>query len=195
MIPSGASSPVLSMTDAAQDRSAGETTPAAVSIDDLLVHQELVFRVCLGYSRNYAEAEDLAQDVYLRAQQGLGSLREPSLAREWLLRITRNACLDLRKTNRGRAALLRRWFREPGPAPGPEAACGDGDDRLGRLKAAVGRLPGKLRDIFVLREYGHLSYEELGAALSLNKGTVMSRLNRARARIAAEIKETSHERP
>jgi RNA polymerase sigma-70 factor (ECF subfamily) len=50
-------------------------------------------------------------------------------------------------------------------------------------------VPAKLRDIFVLREYGHLTYDELAAALSLNKGTVMSRLNRARRKIAAALEE------
>lgn len=172
------------------------TAAAVVSIDDLLVHQELVFRICLGHSKNYAEAEDLMQDVYLKAHESLAGLREPGHAREWLLRITRNTCLDFGKAMRLRAILLRRWGRGPeATTGGPSGRTENTDDRLARLKSAVGRLPRKLRDVFVLREYGHLSYDELGAALSIKKGTVMSRLNRARARLAATLKETTDERP
>ncbi|OGD18405.1 MAG: hypothetical protein A2W03_06760 [Candidatus Aminicenantes bacterium RBG_16_63_16] len=177
------------MTDAPQDQALPEAVGGVVSIDRLLAHQELVFRICLGHSRNYVEAEDLTQEVFLKAHQSLAGLREPSLAREWLLRIARNACLDHQKRNRLRAVLLRRWANEAGPAPDSSGCQVDVDDRIRRLKSAVRRLPAKLRDIFVLREYGHLTYEEIAAALSLRKGTVMSRLNRARRKIAAALEE------
>jgi len=186
----GAAQSSLAMTDALQNPALREEISGrAVSIDGLLAHQELVFRICLGHSRNYAEAEDLTQEVFLRAHQNLARVREPSLAREWLLRITRNACLDHQKRNRLRGMLLRRWVKEPDATPDHSNPRADLDDRVGQLKSAVRRLPGKLRDIFVLREYGHLTYEELAAALGLKKGTVMSRLNRARRKIAASLQE------
>jgi len=178
------------MTDAFQKRDVPrELSDGAVSIDELLAYQELVFRVCLGHSRNYAEAEDLTQEVFLKAHQGLSGLREPSLARNWLLRIARNIYLDHQKATRVRAVLLRRWAKAPEPSSGPEGPEGDLDDRIAQLKSAVRLLPKKLRDIFVLREYGHLTYEEMAATLALNKGTVMSRLNRARRRIALALRE------
>jgi RNA polymerase sigma-70 factor (ECF subfamily) len=184
------------MTDARQDRPLPEgISVGAVTIDGLLAHQELIFRVCLGHARNYAEAEDLTQEVYLRAHRGLARLKDPSLAREWLLRIARNACLDHHKKNRLRAILLRRWGEPAAAAAGASSTNGDLDERIENLKSAVRRLPRRLRDIFVLREYGHLSYDELAATLSLKKGTVMSRLNRARGRIAAALQETTHDRP
>src|SRR5512139_933340 len=97
----GSSSSPLAMTDARQEPVLREEISAgALTIDGLLAHQELVFRVCLGHARNYAEAEDLAQEVYLKAHRSLARLKDPSLAREWLLRIARNACLDHQKRNR-----------------------------------------------------------------------------------------------
>ncbi len=186
-------SPPFAMTDAPREPAVGQGTAAraavVLSVDDLLACQELVFRICLGYSRNYAEAEDMTQEVYLKAHQNLAGLREPSLAREWLLRIARNTCLDHQKKDRLRAVLLRLWAKEAAAAPDTHDACAEPDDRIGKLKSAVRWLPGKLRDIFVLREYGHLTYEELASTLGLKKGTVMSRLNRARRKIGAALEE------
>lgn len=173
---------------------------APVSLESLFVHRETVFRICLGFSRNYAEAEDLAQDVYLKAHRNLPRLKNPDTAREWLFRIARNTCLDHQKTSRLRRFLLFQWMaRRPetrlAAAAGAtgEAAPRSPDPRLAVLKAAVRSLPPKLREAFVLREYAHLSYEDIAASLGLKTGTVMSRLHRARAAVARKLQENRHE--
>jgi len=171
-----------------------ETSVSPLSVESLLVHQETVFKICLGFSRNYAEAEDLTQEAYLKACQCLQNLRNPLQAREWLIRIAKNTCLDAQKKDRFRGILLRRWARESGLTLAAEPAQ-DSESSRPRLKSAIRRLPQKLRTIFILREYGHMTYEELAATLRLKKGTVMSRLSRARARIAAALQEENHGRP
>jgi RNA polymerase sigma-70 factor (ECF subfamily) len=182
------------MTEANQDRLVGDVSAEkSVSIADLLTYQETVFLICLGFSRNTAEAEDLAQDAYLKACRKLAGLREPRQAKEWLCRIARNVCLDHQKKTRIRSLALRRLAREAVPSSAPEVTDEISDHRITWLKSAAAGLPKKLRDVFVLREYGHLTYEELSATLGLNKGTVMSRLNRARRKVAAVIQEYSHE--
>jgi len=70
----------------------------------------------------------------------------------------------------------------------PEAVS-EAKESLRRLKEAVHSLPKKQREVFVLREYGGLSYEDLARVLNLRPGTVMSRLNRARRAITAVMKE------
>jgi RNA polymerase sigma-70 factor, ECF subfamily len=165
-----------------------------VTLEDLLAHRESVFRICLGFSRNYTEAEDLAQDVYLRAHRGLAGLKNPATARDWLFRIARNACLDQAKTSRLRRTALFRFGTRAEAAP-PPADDGTADPRLAHLKAAVHGLPPRLREVFVLREYAHLSYDEIGRTLDLKPGTVMSRLNRARNAVARAIQESRHEKP
>jgi RNA polymerase sigma-70 factor (ECF subfamily) len=62
------------------------------------------------------------------------------------------------------------------------------------LKKSIQRLPKKYREVFVLREYGELSYQEIAKTLRLNNGTVMSRLNRARRKIVVFFQEGYHER-
>ena len=83
----------------------------------------------------------------------------------------------------------------PEPAadlPSPEWLSEMGDD-LRRLKEAVRRLPRRQREVFVLREYGGLSYEDLASTLGVRPGTIMSRLNRARRAITAAVQEERHE--
>jgi RNA polymerase sigma-70 factor (ECF subfamily) len=163
-----------------------ETRP--VTFDEILAFRETVFRICLGFSRDYAVAEDLAQDVYVRAFRDLRNLRNPVQAREWLFRIAKNTCLDRLKGDRRRGALLQRWAQETRPDE-DRGEDGAAEDLSARLKTAVRGLPKKLREAFVLQAYGQLTYEEISATLRIPRGTVMSRLNRARARVARITEE------
>jgi RNA polymerase sigma-70 factor (ECF subfamily) len=181
--------PSLMRLVSGRPRSETQDACRTMLFDKLLVHRESVFRICLGFSRNYAEAEDLAQETYLKAYQGLGKLKNPAISKEWLFRIAKNSCLDHQKKMRIRGRLLLRLAEESSPAGSVDTAADIGD-ALVRLKAAVRILPGKLKTVFVLREYAHLTYEEISATLSLRMGTVMSRLNRARKRIGAALQET-----
>ncbi len=161
------------------------------ALGELLAHRETVFRICLGFSRNYDDAEDLAQEVIVKAAAAAGTLRDPDRVREWLLRIARNTCIDRGKQRRTRAGLLSRLAAETLIKPAdPEPRAEDG--RVAVLREAVARLPRRLKDVFVLREYADLSYAEIGRSLNLKEGTVMSRLSRARAFVTREVKEKAH---
>lgn len=172
----------------------------AVSLESLFIHREIVFRICLGFSRNYAEAEDLAQDVYLKAHRNLPRLKNPDRAREWLFRIAKNTCLNYQKTSRLRRLLLFQWTGRryeirpvAGNGASAEAAPRSPNPRLADLKSAIRSLPLRQREAFVLREYAHLSYDDIAVALDIKAGTVMSRLHRARAAVARKLQETRHD--
>jgi RNA polymerase sigma-70 factor, ECF subfamily len=160
--------------------------------EDMMTCQEAVFRICLGFSRNASDAEDLSQDVFLKAFRSLGRVRHPYLVKEWLFRIARNTSLDHVKRRR-HARQLERTADLRAIEPRTLEALAPTDGRLRSLKAAVARLPRKQREVFVLREYGGLSYEELGRVVGAKAGTVMSRLNRARIAVASFVKEAEHE--
>jgi RNA polymerase sigma-70 factor (ECF subfamily) len=169
------------------------TEEEARLFEDMMTCREAVFRICLGFTRNPSDAEDLSQDVFLKACDHLEKLRRASSVREWLFRIARNTCLDHAKKQRSHR-LLEAEAR-PADVPGPSAQERSTltKERLALLKAAVSRLPKKQREVFVLREYGRLSYEELGRVVGAKAGTVMSRLNRARAAVARCVREAGHE--
>ncbi len=162
--------------------------------EQLMAYREDIFRICLGYSRNPSDAEDLSQDVYLKAFRSAAVVHTPYAAKEWLFRITRNTCLDhLRKARLSRLVGKTRNEDEAVDIRTPEQAT-DFGERLARLKRAVRRLPGKQREVFILRMYGHLSYRELARILGIKEGTVMSRLNRARRLVLKRMNEDGYDK-
>lgn len=154
----------------------------------LLSYQELVFRLCLGFARDPAEAEDLSQEVYLKALKKIKTLKDPAVAKEWLLRITRNTCLDYQKKSRSRCRLSLESQADFKERMNPETLLEKKELRQ-ILKGAISRLPRRQKEILILREYGDLSYEEIASVLQIKKGTVMSRLNRARQSLLRLIQE------
>jgi len=169
------------------------TAPEAERFRELIVFKEDVFRVCLGFSRSYADAEDLCQDAFLKAFARAASLRQPGSLRIWLLRIARTTCLD--HSRRLKRNPIDNVGIVPDTAADPQTPedVSEANESFRRLKDAIQSLPRKQREVFVLREYGDLSYEDLASVLKIRIGTVMSRLNRARRAITAAIKERSHD--
>jgi RNA polymerase sigma-70 factor (ECF subfamily) len=160
--------------------------------EEMMTYKEDVFRICLGFSRNPSDAEDLSQDVYLKALQNVGKVHTPYALKEWLFRIARNTCLDHDKKRR-----VVRFFEKTARPDNvvetrtPESSAETGE-HLNTLKKAVSLLPKRHREVFVLREYGHLSYQELARTLGIKEGTVMSRLNRARRTVTDFVKGALH---
>ena len=158
-----------------------------------MAYRESVFRICLGFSKNPWVAEDLAQDVYLKAFQKIGSLRDSGLMREWLFRIAKNTCLDHK-----RKKILSRVFKLQSGSGSEEEKTPETEvahrEQLLILKKAINKLNKKHREVFVLREYGHLTYREIADTLGIKEGTVMSRLNRARKDVINQMKGEHREK-
>lgn len=162
----------------------GETRQLA----SLLVHKTTIFYICLGYCREPVDAEDLTQEVYLRAYSGLSSLKYPDLKKEWLCRIARNVCLNFLRRSRHNPASAPLGESAATHAATPETTAVENQE-LNLIKETVSRLPQKLREVFVLREYGELSYREISQSIGIREGTVMSRLNRARRIVLKRMRE------
>jgi RNA polymerase sigma-70 factor, ECF subfamily len=150
--------------------------------DEIAARREQIFLICLGYTRNPVEAEELAQDVSCRAWERAGSFRDAEHMGRWLIVLTRNRCREHFRTARLRGILLSRNQPETVERSTPEDLVLR-DEAVHAIKSAVARLPEKLRSVLVLREYGELSYREIAETLGLGLGTVMSRLNRARRKV------------
>lgn len=137
------------------------------------------------------DAEDAAQEAMLRAWQAWPSLRDPSVARGWLLRIAANVCKDWQ---RGRFGTNRRLNLPLEPSAGDNTGAGEADLALAvlggdpgasdaaaslDLRAAVNALPPELRVVVALRHYAGMDATEIGAALGIPPATVRTRLRRA----------------
>jgi RNA polymerase sigma-70 factor (ECF subfamily) len=133
-----------------------------------------------------ADADDLAQDVFVRAWRNLGGFRGDSTFRTWLHRVAINVV----RTSQAKQGRLRRVFvdRAESGAPLAEAANGEEpiDATLARrqvIDRALSALPDELRLPVMLRDVQGLEYKEIAALLDIPIGTVESRIFRARQRL------------
>ncbi|MGB8952448.1 MAG: RNA polymerase sigma factor [Candidatus Aminicenantales bacterium] len=163
------------------------------ALSALMTYQEKVFLICLGFSRNSADAEDLAQEVYLKALKNIETLKDPKLSKIWLFRIARNVCLDFKKRYRRSRMSQHELVRSQMEPLNPELQMIH-SEQLRLLKGAIHQLPKKQREVFILKEYGDLSYEEIAATLHIKEGTVMSRLNRARQTVMNRMRGENHDK-
>lgn len=147
-----------------------------------------VFSVLRGLLASEADAEDVSQEVFLKVYRSLPRFHRRSSLFTWIYRVAVNAAHDWgKKHRRHRHASLSRSPEGSGNeildpvAEGEIPAAGlEEGERIRAVHAALAELPERYRTILVLRELEGLTYEEIADALSLKKGTVESRLFRAR---------------
>jgi RNA polymerase sigma-70 factor, ECF subfamily len=154
-------------------------------------YQGIAFRTAYLLSGSAADAEEAAQDGFVKAYRALGRFRRGAPLKPWLLRIVANEARNRRRSAGRREALTLRAAAEnrPGDAvPSPEAALLAGEDRT-RLLAAVNALSEEHRLAIACRYFLDLSEEETAAALGVRRGTVKSRLARALERLREELGE------
>jgi RNA polymerase sigma factor (sigma-70 family) len=151
----------------------------------MLPHLDAAYGFARWLTRDPIEAQDLAQEAMLRALRYFHAFRGDP-ARPWLLRIVRNTWADLR-ARRGADQPLAMAENQPADGPDPEQSVLAGDRRR-QVARALAALPAEMREILVLREIQDLPYKQIAAVLDLPIGTVMSRLARAREKLAAELR-------
>lgn len=162
---------------------AGDTEAYAALV---MKYQARIRSYCLWTLRNAAEADDAAQEVFIKAYRGLGSFRGSAGFSTWLHRIAVNHCRDLlRKTAKQRLTESLDEIRErEGEAADALASTEDPmRDRRRLVQEALDRLPEQYRTILVMREAEGLSYEELAKFLGCSLDAVKARLKRARAQL------------
>ena len=156
-----------------------------------LVHtyQGIAFRTAYVVAGNAADAEEAAQDAFVKAFRALSRFRSGAPFRPWLLEIVANEARNRRRTAARRANLALRLDadRTSGDAaPSPEATL-LASQRREQLLAAMDRLREEERLALVCRYFLDLSEEETAAALGCRRGTVKSRLSRALEHMRDEI--------
>jgi RNA polymerase sigma-70 factor, ECF subfamily len=155
------------------------------------IHQRFVYNLALRALGDPGEAEDLAQEAFLRAWKGLPAFQGQAQFRTWLYRIVVNLCFN-------RLPGLRRQLNElavedaeetlpemdPGPLAGIEAA-----ERRAFLQAQIAGLPEGYRVMLALRFQQDLPYEEIARLLEIPLGTVKTGIFRARSRLREALRD------
>ena len=153
-------------------------------------HEATVYRLALRQLGSREDAEDAAQEVFLKAYTSLKSFRGESKLTVWLYRITSNVCTDALRRRRETVSLTvdaeqgSEELELPDERFDPVTLAERADLRE-QIGAALARLPAEARQILLLRELGGQSYEEIAQTLSLDIGTVKSRIFRARKKLCA----------
>ncbi len=154
-------------------------------------YQQVAFRTAYMITGSAAEAEDAAQDGFMKVYRALDRFRAGSPPRPWLLRIVANEARNRVRSTQRRLGLelrLAEGFRPGDAAPSPEAASVVAEDR-DRLLQLVNALGDEDRLVITSRYFLELSGEETAAALGIPEGTVKSRLSRALARLRTRLEE------
>jgi RNA polymerase sigma-70 factor, ECF subfamily len=170
--------------DEARDRFAGLVA----------THQRRASRIAYQYLRDAAEADEAVQDAFVKAFGHIASYREAWPFEVWFTRILINGCLDRRKAR----ARRDRWFAPADEAPHDETRVPFGGvaeldpeaqllarERRARLSAAIDRLDGRQRTVFMLCHYGDCTPREVSAMTGLNESTVRVHLFRAARKLRA----------
>jgi RNA polymerase sigma-70 factor (ECF subfamily) len=138
----------------------------------VLRHQRDIYRLCYRYVNNHEDADDLAQDVFVKAWRALPRFRGESAFSTWLYRIAVNACLNFRAARRPTSELPE-TLADPGARA--EARVAD-EEQASRVRDAVSRLPEKQRATLILKVYHELSHKQVAKILGSSVGTVKANL-------------------
>ena len=152
-------------------------------------HQTIAFRTAYLITGSAAEAEEAAQDGFVKAFYALGRFRPDAPFRPWVLRIVANEARNRRRSAGRRERLALRAAEDPlsgGAVPSPEAALLESEERA-ELLAAVEDLREEDRLVIACRYFLELSEEETAEVLGWRRGTVKSRLSRALERLRARM--------
>jgi RNA polymerase sigma-70 factor, ECF subfamily len=154
-------------------------------------HRSMVYRVAYQFAGNHYDAEDIAQEVFIKVYRSLDRFRQDAQLTSWLYRIVMNACIDHRRRRGSSATQLneeaeQRLLNMPEETPGPEDCAYAGE--LGIvLQSEIARLPDGQRIVFVMRHHQGLKLSEIADALGLAEGTVKRQLHAAIHRLRAAL--------
>lgn len=153
-------------------------------------HEGFVYNLALRTLGSDADAQDAAQDVFIKAWTSLASFRGESKLSVWLYRICGNVCTDMLRRRRNDTVSLtvddgdggdsELEIADSAPTPHEEL---EKRERSAALRKALDSLPEDYRRVLLLREAGDMSYDEIATALKLDIGTVKSRIFRARKKL------------
>jgi RNA polymerase sigma-70 factor, ECF subfamily len=162
-------------------------------------NQDFVFRTCMGYVHNKEDADDLTQDVFLKAYQALPGFRYESSFSTWLIRIAINASLN--KLRKGRGSLYSKalthlslsnnnslTLNALSPEANPEEIIISEEQRK-MIADSLDRLPDNQRTALVLSKYDDLPQKKIARIMDLSEGAVEALIQRAKAKLRKSLSD------
>jgi RNA polymerase sigma-70 factor (ECF subfamily) len=163
--------------------------------DIVLAYQDKIYNLCRYMLGNAHDAEDAAQDAFLKAYQALPRFRPEASLYTWLYRIATNTCIDYKRkpvfeSLFGASEEGERLIHDrASDAPSPERLYQSKQINQA-LQEGLAKLSPKLRAVIILLEIEGLSYEEIAETLDISLGTVKSRVARAREDLKKSLKKS-----
>ena len=159
---------------------------------EMLPHLDAAYNLARWLAGNESDARDVVQESFMRALGAFQNLRGTD-TRAWLLAIVRNTAYSFlsKRSKHGHVseeAMMEIATAEPGPS-----AQVVGTERAGLIRHHLEMLPAPFREVIVLREMEGLSYKQIADVAGISIGTVMSRLARARKRLADTLAPSGQE--
>lgn len=140
-----------------------------------------ISRICFSYSGSVAEFDDLRQDALINLWRGLQSFRGESSSRTWVFRVTVNSCLStIRKQSRHQHESLDGLYEL--------IDCNDSDKEAIEVLHRIINTLGSQEKAIIMMWLDELSYDEIGAAMGLNRNTVATKIRRIKEKITKEYK-------
>jgi len=159
-------------------------------------YQRDVYRLCYRYVNNHHDANDLAQDAFLKAYRAISKFRGDSSFSTWIYRIAVNTCLNFRAGRRAQVEELSEQLADG--SPGVAARLED-EEQSQKVRDAVSRLPEKQRATLILKIYHDLTHEEVAGIVGASVGTVKANLFHAlgnlRKMLGGEAGSDGHGKP
>ncbi len=157
-------------------------------------YERLVYAVCLRLLGNEPDAQDAAQETFIKLYRYLPGFRGESKFSVWLYRLANNACIDMLRKKSVPTVSLSADEDDAGVTEIPDARFSPENElEKKQLRQAVERaldsLPEPYRQVIVMREVAGQSYEEIAQSLVIDIGTVKSRIFRARRKLCAILSE------
>ena len=156
------------------------------------LHQQAVYNVAYRMLGNTHDAEDAAQDAFIRAYQFFGRFDTDRPLAPWLKRITVNVCLNRMNARKPASSLDDDLPPPKDSQPGPETQTAN-RQRRERIRAEIASLSPHYRAVIELRHFQEMSYDEIASTLKRPLSTVKSDLFRARKILAERLKDLNHE--
>ena len=157
----------------------------------VLEHQDRVYNLAYRMTGNVEDAFDITQEVFFKAYTSFDKFKGDSSFYTWIYKIARNFCIDFLRRSK-KYTLIPMYDQEDNPLQLPDDAASTEDIVLNALllediHAALNQLDAGAREIVVLRDINHFSYEEISQILDMNVGTVKSKISRARLKLRNQL--------